>query len=132
MSDNRVFVAMERLQKQVPAEDRQNLYNALKRAPNEHMDAIMYMPLKRKGLVLFLSIFLGGLGIDRFYLGDVGLGVTKILLSLSALIPEITIAILFLIVRAIWCFVDIFLTYSSAKKMNYERARVVLSRGVCV
>lgn len=40
---------------------------------------IMAAELKDPTTALILSICLGGLGVDRFYIGDVGLGVLKLL-----------------------------------------------------
>ena len=91
---------------------------------------LMQMPVKKKVVTILFAIFLGGIGIDRFYVGDVKLGVFKIVGSVAAslmiLIPILgTIAS---IANAIWKFADIFISYKKIYDKNYENAMAILGK----
>ena len=60
--------------------------------------------VKNPTTALILSIFLGTLGVDRFYIGHVGLGVAKLLLAWLTF--------------GIWTIVDWFLIINATKKAN--------------
>jgi len=64
--------------------------------------------LKEPTLVLILSILGGSLGIDRFYIGDTGLGIAK-LLTCGGL--------------GIWAIVDWFLIMGRARDVNMDRLK---------
>lgn len=91
---------------------------------------LMQMPIKKKVTTILLAIFLGGIGIDRFYVGDVKLGVLKIVgsvvASLLILVPILgTIAS---IANGIWKFVDIFISHKKIYDKNYENAMGILGK----
>ena len=56
-------------------------------------------------LSILLSIFIGSLGIDRFYIGDIGLGIGKLLTAGGC---------------GIWWLIDIFLIVDATKQKNLE------------
>lgn len=56
-------------------------------------------------IALILSVIVGSLGIDRFYIGDVGLGVGKLLTCGGAYI---------------WWLVDLFMIQDATKRKNME------------
>ena len=60
--------------------------------------------IKNTTTALILSIFLGTLGVDRFYIGHIGLGVAKLLLAWLTF--------------GIWTIVDWFLIINATKKAN--------------
>lgn len=62
-------------------------------------------------VILIISVFLGSLGIDRFLIGDVGLGVGK-LVTLGGC--------------GIWSIIDWFLIMDATKKKNLEQLQNIL------
>lgn len=72
---------------------------------------VVLMQMKDPIISLILSIIVGYLGIDRFYVDDIGLGIIKL----------ITCGGLY-----IWWLVDIFLIMGKTRMRNYERLTQVL------
>lgn len=66
---------------------------------------------KSHAAAILLAVFVGFLGIDRFYLGHTGLGITKLILSLT---------IVGLIVTSVWALVDLILIVTGKDKYNLE------------
>lgn len=60
---------------------------------------------------LILSLLIGGLGIDRFYIGDTGLGIGK-LITCGGL--------------GIWTIIDWFLIMNATREKNFERLLTIL------
>lgn len=72
---------------------------------------VVLMQMKDPIISLIFSIVVGYLGIDRFYVDDIGLGIIKL----------ITCGGLY-----IWWLVDIFLIMGKTRMRNYERLTQVL------
>ena len=66
-------------QKYFPAEKIMYLKDKLKSMDDEKFSLISTIELKDPTTILLVSIFLGGLGIDRFMIGDTGMGILKLL-----------------------------------------------------
>ncbi|MDO4819295.1 MAG: TM2 domain-containing protein [Prevotella sp.] len=74
---------------------------------DENKSSVLYaMSFKKPTLVLILSIFLGSLGIDRFFIGDTGIGVGKLLTCGGA---------------GIWTIIDWFLIQDATKQANFKK-----------
>ncbi len=67
--------------------------------------SIRMAQFKDPTLALILSVLVGTLGVDRFYIGDVGIGVGKILTCGGAYI---------------WWIIDLFLIQDATKRKNLE------------
>ena len=83
-----------------------SMYPAL-RGRLERMDTttanMMFMQMKGPTVSLIISILVGGYGIDRFYIGDIGLGVAKLLTCGGF---------------GVWWLVDLFLIMDRTRQKN--------------
>ena len=83
-----------------------SMYPAL-RGRLERMDTttanMMFMQMKDPTVSLIISILVGGYGIDRFYIGDIGLGVAKLLTCGGF---------------GVWWLVDLFLIMDRTRQKN--------------
>lgn len=66
-------------QKYFPAEKIVYLKDKLRTMDDEKFSLISTVEMKDPTTLLLVSIFLGSLGIDRFMIGDTGMGVLKLL-----------------------------------------------------
>ena len=109
MTNDKIASITAQFSKDIPDGMSLALQQALKNVPDEAYSHLIAVQTKSPVTVILLSIFLGGLGIDRFYIGDVGLGVAKLLLGWLTL--------------GIWPLIDIFLCYKKAKEYNYQKLK---------
>ena len=79
MDQQRVDMYIMSNQKYFPSEKIMYLKEKLLSADENKLAMISTIELKDPTTLLLISIFLGGLGIDRFMLGDTGMGVLKLL-----------------------------------------------------
>ena len=76
---------------------------------------------KSMGVAYVLLIFLGQLGIHRFYLGKVGSGITQLLLGVIGFATLwLIIGFIPLTILWIWLFIDLFLTAGMVRAANVE------------
>ncbi len=82
------------------------LREQLQNVDDSKFATIVSLQYKNPTTALILSLFLGGYGIDRFYIGDTGLGIGK-LLTCGGL--------------GIWAIIDWFLIMGSTREKNLNK-----------
>lgn len=87
------------------------LRNDLLNADETKWNTLSILNFKSPTIAIILSMLLGGLGVDRFYLGKVGTGILK-LITLGGL--------------CIWYIIDWFCIIGMTKKYNYSKVKVLL------
>lgn len=93
MDQNKIQLFMVTNQDKLPMEMIPLISNRLEAADNSRMPVLMSMDLKSPVVALVLSLVLGGLGIDRFYIGDNTNGAIKLIVGLVVL-PIISVVTL--------------------------------------
>ena len=113
MESNKVNMYISQYKDKIPSEKTVALRNALTNASETCEDNLSMVKIRNPIVILIISIFLGTLGIDRFMIGDIGLGVCKLLIGWLTL--------------GIWYIIDIFLCYKKAKEMNFNEIMLSLN-----
>ncbi|KGI57373.1 NINE protein [Campylobacter sp. MIT 97-5078] len=99
----------------------------LKAASEDKLNTLVVLPLKNVIIGLVLGILFGGFGVDRFYKGDIGLGIAKLaLLILGYATVIFYVGIVFLIIVWVWVIVDLFLVWKGIKQDNLNKTLAVL------
>lgn len=112
MTEANVRQIMATISDKIPQEKMLYLKSKLAEAPDEKADEILCAQLHNPTHMLLFSIFLGGLGVDRFVLGDTGLGIAKLLFGWATC--------------GIWAIIDIFITHNKAKEKNFNKIMMLL------
>lgn len=81
------------------------LRDRLSQIDDEAFRMLMAQDYKKPSTALILSLFFGYLGVDRFYIGDIGLGVAK-LITMGGF--------------GVWTVIDWFLISNATRGNNYE------------
>ena len=105
MDKNQVDQLMVTLASKVPSESLNQIRQHLEHAQDFNGAQVAIAQMKDPTIVLIISIFAGPLGIDRFYLGDTGMGIGKLLTGGGC---------------GIWALIDLFLIMGAAKQKNME------------
>lgn len=79
--------------------------------PDDRFTMLGAIKFKSPGTALALSIFFGGIGVDRFYIGDTGLGLGKLFTGGGC---------------GVWAIVDWFLIRKATRRKNYEKLMAAL------
>lgn len=111
MDQNKIDMYVMTNQKYLPAEKIVFLKEKLKNIDDEHFALISAVEFKEPTTLLLVSIFLGSFGVDRFMIGDTGMGILKLLTG--GLCGILTI-------------IDWFSIQKKTKELNYNKLMMIL------
>lgn len=122
MTDSAASVAMDNVRDFVAPEHIAPIYEALGSVGDDCLCEFIALHMKKKSAMLLLSIFLGGFGAGRFYVGDYLIGGCRVAVSVIAaalsLIP--VLGIIASIASFIWYIAECILTYRRVRVDNFE------------
>lgn len=94
-----------------PSEKLVYLKNKMMEMDENKFEMISTIDLKSPQTIILISIFLGALGVDRFMIGDIGMGILKLLTGGLC---------------AILWFFDLFTISDRVKKINFENVLILV------
>ena len=95
----------------LPSEQLQYIRQRLEALPESQLQVLYTLSFQDPMIMLIISIFAGSLGIDRFMLGQVGLGVGKLLTAGGC---------------GVWTIVDWFLIMDATRQANAEKLFAII------
>ncbi len=147
LSSGQISAIMAKYSSALPSGDIPVIYEMLGRCHESKYSSFMDIKIKSPVAATIISIFFGGIGVDRFYVGDKKAGFGKLALWLITLILTICTIVKYMgfinsgvetndlyaligyyvgiaivgFALSTWCFVDMFIIHSRAKKANAKR-----------
>lgn len=127
MNNNSDYIV--KIRKHIPKEAYRELCIKLDDASEEKRNKVKELKLKSIYVTLILSLFLGIFGVDRFYAGDIRLGIGKLALGVVGYLfgGFGTIGFAIQLLSYVWWIEDIFFSYRLSRKRNAERIYSILN-----
>lgn len=106
MEQNKVDMFIATMGSKFPAEKLMLIRNQLEKLEDNKLMIIQSIQYKDTTTMLLISLFIGAWGVDRFMLGETGLGVAK-LLTCGGL--------------GVWTIIDWFLIMGKTREYNFQK-----------
>lgn len=105
MDQSRIDIFVSSMNEKFPAEKIMAVRSQLEKLDDNRFASLQSLSFKNPTTLLIVSILLGSLGVDRFMLGQIGLGILKLLTCGGA---------------GVWAIIDWFIISGKAKEYNYQ------------
>lgn len=106
MEQNKIDMFIASMGSKFPSEKLMLMRNQLEKVDDSKLMVIQSIEYKDPTTLLIVSILIGGLGIDRFMLGQTGMGIGKLLTCGGG---------------GIWTIIDWFSIKKATKELNYQK-----------